>query len=49
MLDARIAASNTHGFAPAAQLATARVDRIVASSHGLAFGLIVNLLNSDEC
>jgi hypothetical protein len=41
MLDARIAASKTHGLALAAQFRSAWIDRIVASSHGRALGLIM--------
>jgi hypothetical protein len=43
MLDARIAASKTQGLALAGQFRIARVDWIVAWSHGLAFGLIIDL------
>src|SRR5690348_16073419 len=48
MLDARIAASKTHGFAAAAQSPVARVVRIVASSHGLDLELTINWSNADS-
>jgi hypothetical protein len=47
MLDARIVATSTHGLALAAQFPAARVDRIAASSHGRAFGLIMRGVPKD--
>src|SRR6202035_3366734 len=41
MLDARTAASNTHGLAFEAQSGSRRVDLIAASSHGPALRLII--------
>src|SRR5215510_4275739 len=38
MLDARIVAASTQGFAPAAHSESARVDRIAPSAHGVALG-----------
>src|SRR5580704_14068687 len=41
MLDARMAATNTHGLALEAQSGSTRVDLIAASSHGPALRLII--------
>jgi hypothetical protein len=47
MLDARIVATSTHGLALSGQFPDARVDRIDASSHGRAFGLIMRGVPND--
>jgi hypothetical protein len=43
IVEARIAADSTQGFSPAEQRVVVLVDRMVASSHGPALGLITTM------